>query len=99
MTASDSPTDQGTAEAIADEYLSVLSGGSAAQLRQCLGSPVDQLLMGQDGRPYLITVAAVRSPAGGLCLSVSVDDCGWDGEVAVMRSAVLSFTGDGCRRK
>jgi hypothetical protein len=96
VTISDRPTDQGIAVAIAEAYLNVLSGGSAEQLRQCLGRPAEQLLMGEDGRPYLITVAGARCPAGGFYLHVSVSDRGWDGEVAVIRSAVLTFGTDGC---
>jgi hypothetical protein len=87
---SDTSVDQGIAVAIAEAYLNVLSGGSPKQLRQCLGRPAEQLLMGEDGRPYLVTVAGARYPTGGLYLHVSVSDSGWDGDVAVIRSAVLT---------
>jgi hypothetical protein len=89
---------QGIAVAIAEAYLNVLSGGSPEQLRECVGRPAEQLLMGEDGRPYLITVAGARCPAGGLYLHVSVSDRGWDGDVSVVRSAMLTFDAEGCRR-
>jgi hypothetical protein len=98
VTRGDRPTDQGIAVAIAEAYLNVLSGGSAEQLRQCLGRPAEQLLMGEDGRPYLVTATGARSPAGGFYLYVSVSDRGWDGDVAVVRSAVLGLDTEGCRR-
>jgi hypothetical protein len=98
VTISEIPADHGIAAAIAEAYLNVLSGGSPEQLRQCLGRPAEQLLMGEDGRPYLITAAGVRCPAGGICLYVSVSDRGWDGDVAVIRSAVLTFDTEGCLR-
>jgi hypothetical protein len=50
--------------------------------------------MGEDGRPYLITVAGTRCPAGGFYLYVSVSDGGWVGNVAVLRSAVRTFGTD-----
>jgi hypothetical protein len=92
------PAGQAIAVAIAEAYLNVLSGGSPEQLRQCLSRPAEQLLMGEDGRPYLITVAGTRCPTGELYLHVSVSDRGWDGDVAVLRSAVLAFGTESCRR-
>lgn len=98
MTRDDGPTDQGIAVAIAETYLNVLSGGSTAQLQQCLGRPAEQLLMGEDGRPYLVTAAGARCPAGGFHLHVSVSDCGWAGDVAVVRSVVLGLDPERCHR-
>ncbi|GAA1824010.1 hypothetical protein HC028_25990 [Planosporangium flavigriseum] len=98
MASDNTPTDQGVAVAIAEAYLNVLSGGSAEQLGPCLGRSAEQLLMGEDGRPYFITVTGVRSPAGGLYLHVCVSDRGWDGNVSVVRSAVIPFGAHGRRR-
>jgi hypothetical protein len=96
---SDVPANRGIAVALAEAYLDVLSGGSREELKQCVGRRAEQLLMGADGRPYLITVTGAQPPAGGLYLYVSVSDGGWDGGIAVVRSAVLTFGSDGGRRK
>jgi hypothetical protein len=95
----DTPTDKRIAVAIAEAYLNVLSGGSVEQLRECLGRPAEQLLMGSDGRPYLITVTGSRCPTGAIHLYVSVSDPGWDRDLAVIRSAQLTFDADDIGRK
>jgi hypothetical protein len=94
----DTPIDEAIAVAIAEAYLNVLSGGSAEQLQQCLGRPAEQLLMGSDGRPYLITVTGSRCPSGAIHLYVSVSDPGWDRDLAVVRSALLTFDAGNVRK-
>jgi hypothetical protein len=81
--------EQDVATTIAQAYLDGLSAGPGDQLRACLGRPVEELVMGEDQRPYLVTVVAVRRPSGGLYLHVGVSSGDWDRSVPVIRSAVV----------
>ena len=82
-----------TAVALAEAHLDALAHGSCEQLRRYLGRPAEDLVMGPDQRPYLVTTVAVRRPAGGLYLHVGVHTGDWDGGVPVVRSAVVTFEG------
>ena len=64
-----------------------------------LGRATEQLIMGADRRPYLITAVAVQRPAGGLYLHVGVTTGDWDDAVPVVRSTVVTIDIHGARRE
>jgi len=84
---------------LAEAYLDALAGASRDELVRYLGRPAEQLIMGADRRPYLITAVAVQRPAGGLYLHVGVTTGDWDDAVPVVRSAVADIDIHGARRK
>jgi hypothetical protein len=79
--------------ALAEAYLDALAHGTCGQLKRYLGRPAEQLVMGPDQRPYLVTAVAVRRPSGGLYLHVGVNTGDWDQGIPVVRSAVVTFKG------
>jgi len=76
---------------LAEAYLDALGSASRDELVRYLGRPTEQLIMGADRRPYLITAVAVQRPAGGLYLHVGVNTAHWDEAVPVVRSTVVTF--------
>jgi hypothetical protein len=84
---------------LAEAYLDALAGATREQLAQYVGRPAEQLIMGVDQRPYLITAVAVQRPAGGLYLHVGVTTGDWDDAVPVVRSTVVSIDIHGARRE
>jgi hypothetical protein len=97
VTSGEASGDPGIAVAIAEAYLDILSGGSHEQLQPCLGHPAEQLLMGEDGRPYLVTAVGVQCPSGRLYLHVGVSNHGWDPCAPVVRWAVITFGAGTCQ--
>jgi len=76
---------------LAEAYLEALASATYEQLSRYLGHPAEQLIMGADQRPYLVTAVAVRRPAGGLYLHVGANTADWDEAVPVVRSTVVTF--------
>ena len=76
---------------LAEAYLDALACATYEQLERYVGRPAEQLIMGADQRPYLVTAVAVRRPAGGLYLHVGVNTGDWDEAVPVVRSTVVTF--------
>jgi hypothetical protein len=87
----DVPDERAVAVAIAEGFLDALAAGTCQELTRYLARPVEQLIMGADQRPYLVTAVAVRRAVGSLYLHVGVTNAEWDTGVPVVRSAVVTF--------
>jgi hypothetical protein len=83
--------DREIAVVIAEAFLDALRAGTCEELNRYLGRPAEQLIMGTDQRPYLVTAVAVRRLSGGLYLHVGVNNGDWDEGAPVVRSAVVTF--------
>jgi hypothetical protein len=87
----DVPAERAIAVTIAEAFLDALAAGTCEELIRYLGRPTEQLIMGADQRPYLVTAIAVRRSSGSLYLHVGVTNAEWDHGVPVVRSAVVPF--------
>ncbi len=91
MERADLPGEDMFAVVLAEAYLDALACGTRKQLERYLGRPYEQLIMGEDQRPHLVAAVAVRRPAGGLYLHVTVNTGDWDNTEPVVRSTVVTF--------
>jgi hypothetical protein len=75
---------------IVQRRLKALSQLSHQELEHLLGRPAEQLVMGDDQRPYLITSVLMRRPGGAIWAHMYVATGGWDEVDPVIRSAALT---------
>jgi hypothetical protein len=90
----DGSGEQRAAAMIAECCLRALTGGPGEVLLQGLEGPTEQLVMGVDGQPYLVTVVTVRRTDGAVHLQASVRSGGWGRHAAVVRTAVVLLGAD-----